>query len=334
MKNQLKHVIFVCIFLFFIVVVSILFVSQRTKNLLSDEEIRFEQLREKKYAIFSMWLPDTLTFAGEAVPLDNIFVREALEREVLAISYWHSRTLLILKRSYRYFPIFLEIFQQYGIHNDFCFLAMAESELDHVISPAGASGIWQLMKETARSLNLEVSDEVDERFHVEKSTHAACQYFLKLFHQFKSWTLAAAAYNMGPSRLPSIIDEQNTSNYYDLVLPSETMRYVYRILAFKIIWQSPKKYGFYLRYKDLYPPIPVTFVTVDTPIQNLSVFAQQLNISLKDLQKLNPWLRQNKLSNKSRKTYNIALPKTLSYRSIVTKIDNPYKLLNDTIGAD
>lgn len=312
-------------------IVMFIFLRQTSvSNVKVNDEV-FHALRERKYAIFSLPLPDTLTFAGEPVPIDNIFVREALEREVLAIAYWHSRTLLILKRSYRYFPLFLEIFQQYGIPEDFCFLAMAESELDFTVSPAGAAGIWQLMKETARSLGLEVTDEVDERFHVEKSTHAACQYLLKLYRQFGSWTMAAAAYNMGPSRLPAIIREQRSNSYYDLVLPIETMRYIYRILAFKLIWQSPRKYGFYLRYKDLYPPIPVDYVAVDTTIESLPAFAQQMNLSYLNLKRLNPWLRQDRLTNKSKQKYLIAIPKTLRVQQLMTDITSSCSLMNDTL---
>lgn len=284
-----------------------------------------------QYRIFSFKIPDSLTFAGEKVPVENFYVRERLERELLAVAFWHSRTMLILKRSARYFPVFLPILKEHGIHPDFMFLAMAESELSFPVSPAGAAGMWQFLKSTAQQYGLEVTDEVDERYHVEKSTHAACKYLKNAYSQFSSWTLAAAAYNMGAARIPAALKEQKVTSYYDLILPEETMRYVYRILAFKLIWEQPRQFGFYLRNSDLYYPIPTKIIEVDTSIENLSDFAAQHNTNLLVIKELNPWLRKNSLKVASGKKYKIAIPLTVQHETIMKDVVNPSVLMNDSV---
>lgn len=285
----------------------------------------------KNYRVFNLLIPDNLEFAGEPVPLNKYYVRERLERELFAVAFWHSRTFLILKRSARYFPVFTEIFDEYDIPKDFMFLAMAESELSFPVSPAGAAGMWQFLKSTALQYGLEVNDEVDERYHVVKSTHAACKYLKDAHRQFKSWTMAAAAYNMGASRIPAAMRDQKADSYYDLILPEETMRYLYRILAFKIIWQNPKQYGFILRNTDLYYPVPVKKIEVDTSIADLSDFAQLHNTNLLVLKDLNPWLRKNSIKNNSKKKYVIDVPLTTDYDVMMKDVENPSRLMNDTI---
>jgi membrane-bound lytic murein transglycosylase D len=291
----------------------------------------YYETSSRQYRIFSLMIPENLTFAGEKVPVEKFYVRERLERELLAVAYWHSRTMLILKRSTRYFPVFQSIFQKHGIPDDFMFLAMAESELSFPVSPAGAAGMWQFLKATAIQYGLEVNDEIDERYHVEKSTDAACRYLKESYGKFSSWTLAAASYNMGPARIPALMEEQGVESYYDLILPEETMRYIYRILAFKIIWSNPRQYGFYLRNWDLYYPVPVTYVEVDTAISNLAVFAREHHTNLMVLKELNPWLRKSSLKNVGKKKYSIALPETVDYVEIMKEVDEPSHLMNDTI---
>jgi membrane-bound lytic murein transglycosylase D len=285
----------------------------------------------KQYRVFNLKIPDNLTFAGEPVPVDRYYVREKLERELFAITFWHSRTILILKRSPRYFPVFRPVFEKHGIHSDFMFLAMAESELSFPVSPAGAAGMWQFLKTTAQQYGLEVSNDVDERYHVEKSTHAACKYLKDAFRQFQSWTMAAAAYNMGAARIPAAMKEQGVDSYYDLVLPEETMRYMYRILAFKIIWENPSQYGFFLRNTDLYYPVPVQYLEVDTSISDLSAFALRHQTNFLVLKDLNPWLRSKSLRNVSRKKYEIAIPTTTDYSTIMNDVKHPGRLMNDTL---
>ena len=283
------------------------------------------------YRIFNLKIPEGLTFAGESVPLDKFYVRERLERELLAVAFWHSRTMLILKRSARFFPVFEPIFKEHGIPKDFMFLAMAESELGFPVSPAGAAGMWQFLKATAIQYGLEVNDDVDERYHVEKSTHAACKYIRDAHRQFSNWTLSAAAYNMGAARIPGAMKDQQVESYYDLIFPEETMRYIYRILAFKIIWENPRQYGFYLRNTDLYYPVSVTYKEVDTTISNLSDFAIQNNTNLLVLKELNPWLRKNTLKVIPGKKYKIAIPNSTDYEKLIQSVSNPSGLMNDTV---
>jgi membrane-bound lytic murein transglycosylase D len=300
-----------------------------------DDNIRGDKLyfetAERQYRIFSLMVPDSLTFAGEPVPVDKFYVRERLERELLAVSFLHSRTMLVLKKSARYFPVFWKIFQQHGIHSDFMFLAMAESELSFVVSPSDAAGIWQFLKGTAQHYGLEVNDDVDERYHVEKSTDAACRYLKDAYARFNSWTMAAAAYNMGATRIPGAIEEQKVDSYYDLILPEETMRYVYRILAYKLVWENPVRYGFILRNADLYYPVPVKNVEVNTSVPSLAEFAVEHNTNLLVLKDLNPWLRKATLKNNSAKKYQISVPLENDWQTIMKDVKYPARLMNDTI---
>lgn len=304
------------------------------RNMPSDNDrgdSRYYETALREYRIFNLKLPEKLTFAGEPVPLEKYYVRERLERELLAVAYLHSRTMMVLKKSARYFPVFRKVFQQHGIHPDFLFLAMTESELSFVVSPSGAAGIWQFLKGTALHYGLEVNDIVDERYHVEKSTDAACRYLKDAYGQFSSWTMAAAAYNMGSTRIPATIEEQKQSSYYDLLLPEETMRYIYRILAYKIVWENPRQYGFILRNADLYYPVPVKQIEIDTSIADLAEFAVQHNTSLLVLKELNPWLKNNYLRNFSGKKYSIAVPLETDYKALLKNIEQPSRLLNDSI---
>ncbi len=190
---------------------------------------------EQYYKIVSLEIPDTLTFAGETVPLDIFYVREALDRELSVNTYWHSATLQLIRKSTRWFPVFDTIFKQYDIPEDFKYLCVIESGLSNVVSHAGATGFWQFMKATAKEYKLEVNKEVDERYNVVKSTHAACTYFLNSYEKYGDWTLVAAAYNAGNNGIRRRIKEQLANSYYDMLLSDETIRYVFRILSVKLI---------------------------------------------------------------------------------------------------
>jgi hypothetical protein len=261
-----------------------------------------------RYCLSSPPMPDTLLFAGENVPVNRYDVREALDRELLVNIYWQSNILLFCKRAYRFFPAIEPILKKEGIPDDFKYLALIESGLTNVISPAKATGFWQFMKETAISHGLEINDEVDERYHLEKSTLAACQYLKKSYKQHNSWVLAAAAYNAGDGGLKQNIVKQKTSSYWDLLLNEETSRYVYRILAVKLILSNPQNYGINLKITDLYPPLQVRQIEIDTPITNLVDFAINQGITYKQLKNFNPWLRSDKLTNKQGKKYIIDIP--------------------------
>jgi hypothetical protein len=261
------------------------------------------------YEIKALKIPGNLSFCGEKVPLKKDDVRERIDRELLVNTYWQSNGLLFLKRSNKYFPTIEPILKKYNVPDDFKYLALIESGLQNITSPAGAKGFWQLMPKTAKEYGLEVNTNVDERYNLEKSTEAACKYLLDAHEKFGNWTLAAAAYNAGMSGINKQIDRQKVSDYYDLLLGDETSRYVPRIVAVKEILNHPKKYGFIFDNDDLYRMIPTREIKVDTAIANLADFAKDKNINYKELKILNPWLRENKLNNKSRKLYYIRLPR-------------------------
>jgi membrane-bound lytic murein transglycosylase D len=253
-------------------------------------------------------LPDEIDFAGEPMPLKIADVKERFDRELLVNTYWHSNSFQLFKNAYRYFPVIEKILKEEGVPDDFKYLALAESGLKNVVSPSNAVGVWQFLEETGKFYGLEVNSNVDERYHLEKSTYAACKYLKQAKEQFGSWTLAAASYNIGQARLKRIVEEQKMSSYYDLYLNDETARYVFRITALKELCSNPKKYSFYFTEDDLYDPLKYNVVKVDTSITNLVDFALQNNANYKTLKILNPWLRQPKLENKTRKVYEIKIP--------------------------
>jgi hypothetical protein len=265
------------------------------------------------YSIFSLKIPQNINFAGEEAPIKNTWVKESFDRELLINTYWQSQTVLFIKRCNRYFPVIEPILRDQGVPEDFKYLAVIESALmPRSISPAGAAGIWQFMPATAREYGLEVNSEIDERYHLEKATVAACKYFKKSYALYNNWTLVAASYNAGKSGVNKQLAIQKTDNYYDLLLGEETGRYVYRILALKEILSSPEKYGFYVAKEDLYPALPIHTVVIDSTINNIADFADSFGISYKQFKDLNPWLRENLLSNRSKKSYSIYLPKQVS----------------------
>jgi len=258
--------------------------------------------------IFPIPIPKNLFFAGENVPLDYFDVRESLDRELQVNTFWHSQTVMLLKRANRYFPVIEPILQKNGIPNDFKYLAVAESGLMQTVSPSKAAGIWQILEGTAREYGLEVNSEVDERYHIEKSTEAACRYLNKGYGKYGSWTMAAASYNYGQNGLDKQIDRQQGDSYYNMVLGEETGRYVYRILAIKVIFENPRKYGFFLDSSDLYPPFKYSEISVDSSISSISDFARQFDTNYKMLKLFNPWLRESYLNNKAGKRYRIKIP--------------------------
>ena len=270
-------------------------------------------------------LPDKASFAGERVPLEICYVRESLEREIMANTFMHSSTLLMFKRAYRWFPVIEPILKRNGVPDDFKFLALAESNLSNVVSSAGAEGFWQFIKPTGIRYGLEITEEVDERYHLEKATEAACRYLQEAKALYGNWTLAAASYNRGMDGLTKALENQRVNNYYDLYLNEETARYVFRIIAMKEVYNNPVKYGFFLREKDLYPQVPTTLITVDSAIQDLPRFAQSNKTTYRVLREFNPWIRRYNLPNKSGKTYIFALPQRGMLR-----VDTLYQSLPET----
>ena len=269
---------------------------------------------KEKYTIFAIPKPiKNIYFANERVPLENPDIWERYDKELLKNIYWQSNTLLLFKRAEKYFPVIEPILKKNNLPNDFKYLALIESGLENVTSPKGAKGFWQFLKSTAIEFNLEVNSEVDERFHIQKSTQAACDFLNSAKDYFGNWTLAAAAYNMGKSGLMKQINRQKSNTYYDLLLNNETSRYVFRILAIKEIFENPKKYGFQFRSEDLYKNIPTFLVMVDTTINSWADFSEDYGINYKILKLHNPWLRESYLKNKFKRKYYLQIPINGSY---------------------
>jgi len=256
----------------------------------------------------SFRLPDSVTFSGERMPLANFDTRESLDREIIMTAYRHGSTIMLIKRASRYFPVIEKILAEEGVPDDFKYVALAESELINQVSPAGAVGIWQIMASTGKEHGLEINNEVDERYHLEKSTRAACDYFKKSYQKYGNWTLAAASYNGGRNAIDEQISIQKQSSYYDLLLTEETARYIFRIVAYKIILENPSLYGFSIRQEDLYQPLRYTEVKVDTAVTDFARFAAGFGTNYKLLKFFNPWLRKPYISRKPNKTYLIKIP--------------------------
>jgi len=279
-------------------------------NDINEDEERVDVMPDGRlqYKWYAPQAPKTMNFAGEKVPLERWDIEEALERELLYNYYNQYHTLYILRLASRYFPVIEPILKANGVPLDFKYLCIAESALRNQTSRAGAVGFWQFMPGTAPEYGLEINNDVDERYDVEKSTVAACKYFLQAYNRFGSWTAVAASYNMGQGGFNSRKTSQHQTNYYDLMLPEETMRYVYRILAFKLLIGEAEQFGYIVNGKDAYQPIPVKTITVTHTIPDLVDFAINHGTTYKMLKTLNPWLRSDNLSNASGKTYIIKLP--------------------------
>ena len=248
-------------------------------------------------------------FAGERLPMELPDVQERLDQELILNTYRHGNTLLNIKKSYRYFPAIERILAEYGLPEDLKFIAVAESDLSNATSPAGAKGFWQFMSETGRYYGLEITSEVDQRYDLEKATHAACKYLKDYYKRFGSWSLAAAAYNMGGTRLARELSAQKAENYFDLNLNQETMRYLFRLVAIKELLKDPRRFGFYLEEKDGYTYLnDFTEVEVNSSISDIADFAAGHGLSYREVKYYNPWLIGTKLSNSSGKTYLIKIP--------------------------
>lgn len=252
--------------------------------------------------------PETISFAGEKVPLERWDVQERFDRELLFIYYQTSNIIFIKKLANRYFPIIEERLKANGVPEDFKYLCVAESNLQHAISRSGAVGFWQFMSYTAPGFNLSISSEVDDRYNVVKATDAACMYLKNAHAKFGTWTAAAASYNCGQGGYQKQAGNQRTNNYYDLQLPEETNRYIFRILSFKHLLENPEKMGFHVTATDLYQPFSTRDITVSQSIPDLAKFAIDQGTTYKMLKLLNPWLRSTSLDVKPGKTYTIQLP--------------------------
>lgn len=278
-----------------------------TFNSLTEND-KAQSAFNKNYHIYSINLPLHISFAGEGFPINDFDVRERLDKEMLVNTYWQSNTLLMLKRARKFFPLIVPILKKHGVPEDFKYLCLAESGLTIVTSPAGAQGYWQFLEETGKKFGLTITEEIDERNHLEKSTEAACRYLKEAYREFNNWTLAAASYNMGIAGLRKQLNNQGVDSYYDLYLNTETSRYVMRLLAIKEIYENPRKYGYYISPQHLYPNIPVKKMVVDSSITNLADYALKNGTTYKMLKLFNPWLRKPFLTNPDHLVYTIEIP--------------------------
>ena len=261
----------------------------------------------ESFAVYSVDVPDVVTFAGETMPLDLFDVREALDREMLSNVYFHSQTIRLIKLANRHFPQIEPILRKNLVPDDFKYLAVAESGLAQMVSPARAVGFWQLLEGTAKEYGLEVHHEVDERYHIVKSTEVACKYLIESYQKYRNWTMTAASYNAGRKGMDRQIERQKKENYYDLLLNEETARYLYRVVAFKLIFEDPEAYGFNLTEKDLYQEIPMVTMVIDSTVSDFADFATEQGTNYKILKYLNPWLRDTRLTVRPGKSYEILL---------------------------
>jgi membrane-bound lytic murein transglycosylase D len=290
-----------------ILVIAIAFIYAVSEK--KDDELAYRGHFFRDYRIYTPPVPVKADFAGERMPLELFYVEESLDREIMAATFMHSSTILMFKRASRWFPVIEPILKKNGIPDDFKYLCLAESNLANVVSPSNAEGFWQFLKPTAQKYGLEVTEEVDERYHVVKATEAACKYFRDGWDTYRSWTLTAASYNRGLDGLSKALLNQRVSDYYDLYLNDETARYIFRIVAIKEVYNHPTKYGFFLRENDLYRSIPVYSVNVDSAVQDLPALAVKLKTNYRILREFNPWIRRYNLPNKTGKTYTFLLPK-------------------------
>lgn len=285
------------------------------KNAESSEDAghnkAYSRYFNEHYRIFSIHIPDSISFAGERMPLEIADVRERLDRELLVNTYWQSQTLLLIKRANRWFPVIEPILKEEGVPDDFKYLAVAESGLTDIVSPAGATGFWQFMNGTGKDYGLEIREGVDERYHVEKATRAACAYLRDAKEHYGTWTLAAAAYNYGQRNVDRQLERQQAEGYYELLLNEETARYVFRISAIKEILTHPAQYGFHFRPQDLYSPYETERIEVDSSITDLPAFAAEFGMDYKTLKILNPWLRDSDFENRKGQSYLISIHKRI-----------------------
>ncbi|MCI2227985.1 lytic transglycosylase domain-containing protein [Polaribacter sp. MSW13] len=293
----------------FLSLLSVVIVSFVFLNAINKLEKKVEEpSTHSTYKIKAIKLPEDLNLAGERVPIEIPDIRERMDRELLVNTYWQSNGLLLIKRANKYFPILEPLLKKYGLPDDFKFLALAESAFIDETSSVGAAGMWHFMKTTGKEYGLEINKNVDERYNIEKATKVAAEYLINAKKRLGTWTLAAAAYNAGNYGVSKRLKTQQVSSYYDALLPDETERYVFRILALKEVISNPKKYGFVYDEKDLYTLAETKIVKVDTAISNIALFAKKFGITYKELKLHNSWLRENKLNNKSRKLYEIKIP--------------------------
>ena len=297
--------------------------------LLGNQVLGDKELPQSKVAALAVSpeAPEAVNFADETIRLDRADLRERMDREITAFTYSHQLTLLMIKRANRYFPVVEPILKECGVPEDLKYLMVIESNLSPLAkSPAGAAGMWQFMQATGRKYGLEVNENIDERYNLEKATRAACAYLKESYEMYGDWMTVAASYNAGQNGISRRLEQQGVTNAMDLWLVEETSRYMFRILAAKTVLENPKAYGFVLRRAQLYPYIPPkTIVTTTEQIDDLTAFAKKHGVTVAQLKEENPWLREYTMNNKSGRTYRLRIPDAaaLRYDPNKTKAHNP-----------
>ena len=272
-------------------------------------------------------VPDYVIFAGQKISFDRADLRERMDRELVAFTYSHNMSTLMIKRANRLFPEIEPILKRMGVPDDLKYLMVIESNLDpQAVSGAGAAGLWQFTQSTGREYGLEVNDNIDERYNTVKATEAACRFLLKAYGKYQNWMTVAASYNGGQQGMDRRIEQQHQTNAMDMWLVDETSRYMFRILAAKMMFENPALFGFHFKREDLYPYIPIKEqIKITDPVEDLVKFAEDHKITYADLKRANLWLRETKLNNKSHRTYYIDIPdvKAQHYNPSRTKVHNP-----------
>lgn len=254
-------------------------------------------------------IPSTVSICGQKVSLDNEDMYERYDRELSSMIYTHGNTLLTIKRANKFFPVMAPILKKNGVPEDFLYLACVESYLNpKAYSSAKAAGIWQFMPETAKQYGLEVNDEVDERYHLEKATDAASRFLKKAYNKYGNWESVMASYNGGQARISKELEAQMVDSAFDLYLADETMRYIFRVMAMKEVMENPNKYGFELSANQLYYPAEYKTVEVKGAVESWPAWAKSQGITYNQLRDANPWIRSKKLTNKTGKTYQVKIP--------------------------
>lgn len=269
-----------------------------------------EQTEYTHSSVINPEVPETVVFCGKEISLDRTDMYERYDRELSSIIYTHGNTLLTIKRANKYFPVMAPILKENGVPEDVLYLACVESYLNpRAYSPAKAAGVWQFIPSTAKEYGLEVNDEVDERYNLEKVTKAACRYLKNALRKYGNWESVMASYNGGTGRISRELEKQSQSSSFDLYLTEETSRYVFRIMAMKQVMENPSAYGFNLRADQLYMPVECDEVEVNGPVGDWAAWAEKHGISYAQLREENPWIRAKSLTNKAGKTYTVRVPK-------------------------
>jgi len=309
--SKIKNYFIAVLFAAVLVLLAVCF-SGSTNSENTNLEKDYSQHPMVPFITMSVPIPERVTFCGQEISLDRLDMRERFDREINSMVYFHSTTLLYIKRANRYFPVIEPILKKHNIPDDFKYLCVIESNLDtRALSPMKAAGLWQFIEATAKSYGLEIREGVDERYHIEKATEAAAKYFLSGYKRYGDWVNVAAAYNAGFARISSELERQEVNSAFDLLVVPETSRYVFRIIAMKEIFENPRIYGFNLKKEDLYPPVAVDWIEVNTTIPNLAAFAKQYGLNYMQLKDYNVWLRDTTLvmPRQGDKVYRIAIPR-------------------------